>query len=261
MRYLKHLLLAASTAALLPTEAFAWGKTGHRVTGEIAEQHLSNKAKREIKKILGVEDLAEASTWPDFMRSSRDDFWTKEAGPYHYVTIPKGKTYDAVGAPEKGDGITALAKFKAILQDEDSSLDDKQRALRFMIHIIGDLHQPLHAGDGTDRGGNDFKMTFFWEQTNLHRVWDTGLIEQEDLSYTEMTDWLSRKVTKQNVRDWSVTDPVVWVTESAAIRDTIYPEGDREEAWGYVFDHRETVRLRLSQGGVRIAAYLNEVFE
>jgi len=83
------------------------------------------------------------------------------------------------------------------LQDETASLEDKQLTLRFTVHIIGDLHQPLHAGDGTDRGGNDYKMTFFWEETNLHRVWDTQLIEQEELSYTEMTHWLSRKITKQ----------------------------------------------------------------
>ena len=112
MRYLKCLIMAASTLALLPTDALAWGKTGHRVTGQIAQEHLSRKAEREIQKILGVEDLAESSTWPDFMRSSRDEFWTDEAGPYHYVTIPKGKTYEDVGAPEKDDAITALKSLR-----------------------------------------------------------------------------------------------------------------------------------------------------
>ncbi len=261
MKYSKLLALSVLVACLLPSTAYAWGKTGHRVTGEIAQEHLSSKAQKKIKRILGVEDLAEASAWADFMRSSNDEFWTKEAGPYHYVTIPKGKTYDEVDAPATGDAITALAKFKSILQDDNASLEDKQLALRFTVHIIGDLHQPLHAGNGTDKGGNDFKMTFFWEQTNLHRVWDTGLIDQEDLSYTEMSKWLSRKISKEDVKTWSVIDPVVWVTESAEIRDTIYPEGDAEEAWGYVYDHRETVRKRLSQGGVRIAAYLNDIWK
>lgn len=261
MRHLKLLILTASALALLPNTAFAWGKTGHRVTGEIAQEHLSRSAKKEIKRILDIENLTDASTWADFMRSSRDEFWKKEAGPYHYVTIPNGKTYDEVGAPENGDAITALKKFKAVLQDEKASLEDKQLALRFTVHIIGDLHQPLHAGNGTDKGGNDFKMTFFWEQTNLHRVWDTGLIKQEELSFTEMSDLLSRNITKQDIKDWPEIDPVVWVTESAAIRDTIYPKGEAEETWGYAFDHRDTVRQRLSQGGVRIAAYLNDVFE
>ena len=261
MHQLKLLILTVSALSLVPTTTFAWGKTGHRVTGAIAQEHLSRSAKNEISRILGVEDLAEASTWADFMRSSPDEFWTKEASPYHYVTIPKGMSYNDVGAPTEGDAITALRKFKAILQDEDASLEDKKLALRFTVHIIGDLHQPLHAGNGTDKGGNDFKMTFFWEQTNLHRVWDSGLIEQEELSYTEMSDWLSRKITKQNIRDWSDTNPVVWAEESAVIRESIYPQGDAEEAWGYVYNHRDTLRRRLSQGGVRISAYLNEVFK
>ena len=261
MHHLKFLILTASALALIPSSAFAWGKTGHRVTGEIAQQYLSRSAQKEVKRILGVEDLAEASAWADFMRSSRDEFWTKEAGPYHYVTIPKGMTYAEVGAPTQGDAITALAKFKAILQDKEATLEEKQLALRFTVHIIGDLHQPLHAGNGTDKGGNDFKMTFFWEQTNLHRVWDSGLIKQEELSYTEISTWLSRKITKQNIQNWNNTHPVVWAEESAALRDTIYPEGEAEESWGYVFDNRDILRQRLSQGGVRIAAYLNEVFE
>lgn len=263
MHHLKLILLTASTLALLPNSAHAWGKTGHRVTGEIAQQHLSRSAKKEIKRILGVEGLAKASAWADFMRASQDEFWTKEAGPYHYVTVPEDKTYDEVGAPPEGDAITALAKFKAILRDDEASIEDRKLALRFIVHIIGDLHQPLHAGNGTDRGGNDFKMTFFWEETNLHRVWDTGIIKQEELSYTEMSDWLSLNISKQDVKDWSVTDPVVWVTESAAIRDTIYPDadGERVESWGYVFDNRDIVRERLSQAGIRISAYLNEVFE
>lgn len=261
MHQLKLLILIISALGLVPTTTFAWGKTGHRVTGAIAQEHLSRSAQNEISRILGVEDLAEASTWADFMRSSPDEFWTKEAGPYHYVTIPKGMSYDDVGAPTEGDAITALEKFKAILQDEEDSLEDKKLALRFTVHIIGDLHQPLHAGNGTDKGGNDFKMTFFWEQTNLHRVWDSGLIEQEELSYTEMSDWLSREITKQNIRDWSDTNPVVWAEESAEIRENIYPQGNAEEAWGYVYDHRDTLRRRLSQGGIRIAAYLNELFK
>ncbi len=250
-----------SISFVFPSQAFAWGKTGHRVTGGIAQTYLSEEVREEVSRILGVEDLAEASTWADFMRSSRNEFWTQEAGPYHYVTIPEGETYEAVGPPEEGDAITALNKFKTVLKDETASLEEKQLALRFTVHIIGDLHQPLHAGNGTDKGGNDFKMTFFWEQTNLHRVWDSQLIEQEELSYSEMSDWLSRTITEDDVKAWSATDPVVWAEESASIRDDIYPEGDAEEAWGYVYEHRETMRQRLSQAGVRTALYLNQLFE
>jgi len=257
---LSFIIAAFALSTMVSVPAWAWGKTGHRVSGQIANSYLSDDARDAVKSILGVEDLAEASTWPDFMRSSSGDFWRKEASPYHYVTIPKNQTYTQVGAPKKGDAITALAKFRKVLRDDDASLEDKQLALRFTIHIIGDLHQPMHVGDGTDRGGNDVSMTFFGDLTNLHRVWDSGLIKQEELSYSEFSQWLERRITPEQVEMWSVIDPVIWVEESAAIRDTIYPTGDRDEAWGYVYDNRATMRTRLSQAGIRLSAYLNDVF-
>lgn len=255
----KKLLTSLLLLTMTPT-VFAWGQTGHRVTGTIAEQHLTAKAKAKIKKILGTESLAEASTWADEMRSNPAEFWQKTASPYHYVSVPQGKTYPEVGAPDKGDSVTALKRFAAILADDESTLEQKQLALRFIVHIAGDLHQPLHAGNGTDRGGNDVKLTFFGEDSNLHRVWDTGLIERQNLSYTEMSNWLSKRITKKQAKEWKEADPQVWIAESAAIRDTIYPDSDRI-SWNYNYQHIDTVKTRLSQGGVRIAAYLNELFK
>lgn len=239
--------------------AFAWGKTGHRVTGQIAETYLSPEARAAIEDILGPESLAEASTDPDFMRSSPDEFWQLEAGPYHYVTVPEGQTYSQTGAPEEGDAVTALARFRTVLQSPTATIEEKQRALRFTVHIIGDLHMPLHAGNGTDRGGNDFLVVFYDEVSNLHKVWDEDIIDQEQLSFTEWADWSLARITDQNVSDWWSNDPTVWIAESTALRDTIYPDR-RDLKWGYVFEYRDTIRARLNQGGVRIAAYLNEVF-
>ena len=179
--------------------ALAWGQTGHRVTGEIAEQYLTPLAQEKIAEIIANESLAEMSTWPDEMRSNPDPFWRKIAGPFHYVTVPEGKTYAEVGPPEKGDSVTALNDFRKILLDDDASLTDKQLALRFIIHIIGDLHQPLHAGNGTDRGGNDVKVRFFGEDSNLHRVWDTNLVDHQKLSFTEWSDWLMAKISAYDV--------------------------------------------------------------
>ncbi len=260
-RTIVTLVMAAAICTAAIPRAHAWGKIGHRVTGVIAERYLTQEARAQVAAILGVEDLAEASTWADFMRSSPDEFWRKTASPWHYVTIPAGKTYDEVGAPPQGDAITGLAELRRTLLDDDASLADRQSALRFIVHIIGDLQQPLHAGNGTDRGGNDYKVTFFGKTTNLHSVWDTDLVRDEELSYSELAQWLMRRLTPAQIVGWSQADPVVWVTESAAIRDRIYPGGDREIRWPYIYEHRGTVRMRLSQGGIRIAAYLNEMFD
>lgn len=254
-----RVLLIICFALLATGNAYGWGKTGHRVTGAIAEQYLSPDARRSIAAILGVESLAESSTWADFMRASSDEFWQREASPYHYVTIPAGQSYSEVGAPEEGDSITALAKFAQTLKDPQATQQQKQLALRFSVHIIGDLHQPLHVGNGTDRGGNDFLVTFFGEVTNLHAVWDTKLVDDEELSYSEMAEWLSARITPALASEWSEPDPLIWIAESAQIRDDIYPE-QRDIRWDYIFEHRQTMRTRLSQAGVRMAAYLNDLF-
>jgi hypothetical protein len=128
------------------------------------------------------------------------------------------------------------------------------------VHIIGDLHQPFHAGNGTDRGGNDVKLKFFWEDSNLHRVWDSGLIDRQQLSYTEWTERLSKKISKQQAQTWMDADPLVWITESAKIRQGLYPKEDKL-SWSYQYQHMPTVKQRLQMGGVRIATYLNQIFK
>jgi len=240
--------------------AHAWGQTGHRVTGEIAEIYLTPEARAAISLILENESLAEISTYADENRSNPAHFWQKVAGPYHYVTVPKGKTYTEVGAPEQGDSYTAIQMYTKTLKDPLSSRKEQQLALKMLVHIIGDLHQPLHAGNGTDRGGNDVKVEFFWEDSNLHRVWDSGLIDRRQLSYTEWTKFLASKIMPEDVEAWTTNDPLVYIQESTEIRDTIYPDSDKL-SWQYLYDHTPVMKLRLQQAGVRIAAHLNDIFK
>ena len=258
---IRSLLLAALLVSAAPVNA--WSQTGHRVTGAIADAHLGPKARAAVKEVLGTESLAEASNWPDYMRSAPDSFWQKESTPWHYVTIPVGKTYSQVGAPPEGDAITALAKFAAVLKDPKAPLAERQKALRFIVHIIGDLSQPLHVGRGgelADRGGNDMKVSWFGRATNLHSVWDFDLVENERLAYTEWTPWLLAATTPQQIRDWSSPEPLQWLDDSAALREKIYP-ANPDLGYTYVFENRERVRQQLTKGGLRLAAYLNRLFD
>lgn len=243
--------------AVTPAPAHAWGKTGHRVTAAIADAHLSGLARARIQQVIGVESLDEASTWPDEMRSNPDPFWQKTASPWHYVTLG-GFAYDE--APAQGDAVSALKRFAAVLRDPASSRTDKQLALRFIVHIVGDLHQPLHAGRPGDRGGNDVKVSWFGRQTNLHAVWDTALVDEEQLSFSEFAERLKRHTSPAEVVDNWVENPLVWIAESAQIRDTIYPDKP-ELSYDYVYRHSPTVKRRLKLAGIRLAAYLNRLFE
>lgn len=258
--FVKTLLVAAIFASGVSHKAHAWGQTGHRVTGSIAEIYLTDQARAQLALILDNETLAEVSTYADEMKSNPDHFWQKVAGPFHYVTVPVGKTYSEVGAPEKGDSVTAINTYTKVLKDKNASKAEKQLAIKMLVHIIGDLHQPMHAGNGTDRGGNDHKLEFFWESSNLHRVWDSGLIDRRQLSFTEWAAFLAPKISEQQASDWMTNDPLVYIQESTQIRDTVYPENDKL-SWQYLYDHTPTMKLRLQQAGVRIAAHLNAIFK
>ena len=254
---------AAALVAAAPAPALAWGKAGHRVVAAIADQQLSGLARAHVKEIIGVESLDEAANWPDEMRSDPAPFWRKTATPWHYVTLD-GITYDH--APPEGDALEALLKFRATLQDPAASLADKQLALRFVVHLVGDLHQPLHVGKCCDRGGNEVKVTWFGKPTNLHAVWDSALVDDEQLSFTELAAKLERHTSNDDVIAWWDINPRDWISESAQLRETLYPAPSNdpkklpELSYAYVYRFTPVMEQRLKQAGVRLAAYLNDIF-
>ncbi len=261
---MRSLVVAIVVLMCAPAPALAWSMTGHRITGEIAQRHLGPRARAAVMDILGTESLAEASTWPDFMRSAPDPFWQQTANPWHYVTVPDGRRYEEVGPPPEGDALTALERFSATVRNAEAPLAERQLALRFIIHIVGDLAQPLHVGNGRDRGGNDVRVRFFGRQTNLHALWDGAIVDHEQLSYREWTDWLLAAATPDQLREWSSADPLQWVNDSAVIRNRLYPAACSDNPdlrWSYVFEHRQTLREQLTKGGLRTAAYLNALFD
>jgi hypothetical protein len=244
--------------AMLPVPVLAWGNTGHRVIGAIAERHLDPRAGAAVRAILGTETLAQASTWPDYMRQSPDPFW-RTAGAFHSVVVPDNGVYDEARAPAEGDAVTALRRFSETVRDRNAPLAERQRALRFIVHIVGDLHQPLHACNGRDHCGGDVQVTFFGAPMNLHAVWDYALIDHEQLSFTEWADWLDAPLTAERIAQWSQVDPAVWIAESAALRGATYPVGT-ELGKGYAFEQKPVIADRLTRAGVRLAAYLNRLF-
>ena len=258
MKTEKILLLLISIT--LSFQAFSWGQTGHRVTAAIAEHYLTPQAQKAVNELLINEDMAEASTYFDEMKSNQSEFWQKTASRWHYVNVHKGKTYEQEGAPSEGDAVTALKMYSKLIKDPKSSFEDKQLALKFIIHIIGDLHQPFHTGVSEDHGGNKIKVNFFWKDSTLHRVWDEDLIDRQLLSYSEWTDWLCKKITDKQIKQWQTTDPTVWIAEGVKLRLGLYPEKDKL-SWNFQYKNLPIVKQRLEQAGVRIAFYLNELFK
>jgi hypothetical protein len=278
-----RVLALAAVAALIPSPVLAWGKTGHRVVAAIADTQLSGLARAHVREILRPgESLVDAANWPDEMRSDPAIFWQKTATPWHYVTL-NGITYDH--APSEGDALEALDHFSKVLKDPAASLADKQTALRFVIHLVGDLHQPLHVGKCCDRGGNDVNVTWFGKPTNLHAVWDSQLVDEEQLSFTELAAKLERHMSDRQLIAWWDINPRDWMSESGEYRDTLYPaaadmpkpkKGEKVKkvkkvkkgeavlpalSYSYVYRFTPLMEQRLSQGGARLAAYLNALFD
>ena len=244
---------------LLPAiQAASWGLTGHRVIGQIAEDHLSKKAMKEVKRILGTETLADVSNWMDFIKSEPAFDYMK---PWHYCTIPDGKSYAEAGTPEEGDVVWAIKKFIGELKSDTLTLEEEQFALKSLVHLIGDIHQPLHVGNGTDRGGNDVKVKYFWQNSNLHRVWDTGMIDGQNLSYTEWVKRISH-ATKEDVEVLQSASIDDWTKEAMALRSSVYDIGEKKElSYRYDYDHIRQVEQRLLYAGIRLAGVLNDIFE
>ena len=260
----RYLLACLALAGAAPSPALAWGKTGHRVVAALADAQLSGLARAHVKELLGVESLDEAATWPDDMRSAPSQFWQKTATPWHYVTL-NGIVYDH--APPEGDALDALNRYRATLQDPNANIADKQLALRFIVHLVGDLHQPLHVGKCCDKGGNEVKVKWFGRDLNLHSVWDSALVEEEQLSFTELAAKLQRHTSNADVLAWWDINPRDWISESAQLRETVYPERNRKDpkappelSYGYVYKYTPLMEQRLKQAGVRLAAYLNDIY-
>ncbi|WP_081996201.1 S1/P1 nuclease [Croceibacterium mercuriale] len=264
---MKRLLpaLCLGLALVMPGTAQAWGPTGHRVVAELGDRFVCGQTRLEIRDLLGTETLADAANWPDYMRLSPDPHWHDRTFPWHFVTIPDGQGYAATGAPPEGDAVSALAQSRATVLDRSAPLEDRRAALRMIVHFVGDLNQPLHAGNATDRGGNDAIVTMRGEDMNLHSVWDNALIDLEQMSWSEWADFLERNITSEQAIAWSGTDPVAWADESRGLHGQIYPEVSSETEKGmidsaYIFRTRPLVHQQLTKAGLRLASYLDAAF-
>ena len=260
---MKNVILLLIVVTIYSPNAFSWGKTGHRIVGEVAQRNLDKKALKAIKELAGTEDLSKLSTWPDEIRSDPKMNYTS---PWHYVSIPTGKTYWEQKRNKEGDVIEALYRFEDTLRDPKASKESKLDALRFLVHMLGDLHQPLHVGLAEDRGGNTIKVKWFKTETNLHSIWDEELVDFEKLSFTEYSSYLNH-FSKEEKKDWEKGSFIDWAKESQELRPKVYdlPEAKSEKepinlSYEYNYKVKPIIELRLKQAGLRLSYVLNKIF-
>ena len=266
--------LSVLLAVCCPRAAHAFGPLAHRIAGLLAERELCAAARTEVAA-LGDESLADLGVWADTIRS--DPEWRRSA-PWHYMNVDDPPTSDAAAAlaairafrhPPEGDVLEAIDRFRGDLANRALPRRTRSEALRFLVHFVVDVHQPLHVGRAADRGGNEIDVRHGSETMNLHRFWDTDVLAQRGLSAERYASRLRPALAA--VPDSRSSDgPDVWAAESLALRPTVYAFGRRPETASaqapvvleneYVAAARVATEQRLVLAAARLAATLNELW-
>lgn len=285
---MRSVLLAICLLLLSGTvSAHKWGANGHRIVAQICYDNLEPAVRKKIDAALGDHLLVEVANWPDYIKSEKN--WSF-AGKWHYMTVQPDETVEAVlerGAQneEIDNVLEAIYLMQAVLKGDQEATGQLEQimqanrveplagsveatALAFFLHFIGDIHQPLHVGKNRDMGGNKVAVEFFNERNNLHAVWDSGIIEQEKLSYTEFSLFVEKHHNKQK-EAMEQAKPIDWARESIIHREliyrTLYDKTNRDTglpsmSWNYQHDFLPLVEQRLAAAGYRAAWFLNSIY-
>lgn len=262
MSLMRHTLaLVAITANVLPAAVpdneLRWGAFTHRVVARVASLQIDGSTGREVRRLLGRESLAEVSNWADDIRGARP-----ATGPWHYVNVPVWQSsYRASLCPRAGCVIGTLEAQEKILADHSRPPAERAEALRWVVHLVADLHMPLHVGDRGDRGGNDVQLRFLGRQTNLHALWDSGLLNATGQSEGDMVATIRDRIRRRgDLRVIAAGSVVDWAMESHAVA--------RDVAYGFLpaslilddryFDvARPVLEDRILRASIRLAAILD----
>lgn len=240
--------------------ALAWGQKGHDVTAYIAEQHLTPTTLAAVTDLLDGMSPVYWANWLDNASHTPEYAYSKT---WHYKNIDADKTYWTQPEQSGGDIVKALRMNIATLADSTKSKEDKELAMKMVVHLMGDLHQPMHMGRSTDRGGNNVKVTYFGRNANLHGIWDTNLVESaHKWGYTEWQQQIDRVPEEVEVVTigGNLDD---WGQKTAAIAKTIYERTPEYSKLSYdeVAEWAPIIEAQLLIGGLRLAHVLNSIYD
>lgn len=248
---------------MLPSLAYSWGPTGHRVVGLLAESRLNPHTQQAVQKLLGKETLSDVANWADSLKSTGQ---YKRAVWYHFEKIPDNLSYleNLAALPQwqqqKGGVVTVILEANRILRDSQATFEEKRDALKFLVHYVGDIHQPFHTGRPEDNGGVKIKVMWFGEESNLHRLWDSSMIYtgHKGFSDHDYAQYLEQKFRNHRVR--LKMDVEGWLNESLALREAGYDKIYETDQVKYQALHLPEVDQRIYEAGLRLADMLNDIF-
>jgi hypothetical protein len=254
-------LAAFAIMSLCRLPAYGWGDKGHRVVAMLAEAHLSEQVRREVRKLLPAgTTLADAAVWPD-----KEGRRITDLDQLHHVSIPDHASgYDQErDCKARNCMVEALKWFTSVIADAKAPINVRLIALRYVAHLVGDMHQPLHAGRREDRNGTDLIVNYRAQTNNLHLFWDINIVDMEVGSAEQIANRLEAGTTVEERIQWQSGDPKKWTDESFSLsRSNAYTLGESMDLSDeYVATALTIVRRRLVQAGVRLAWLLNNTFK
>lgn len=248
---------------MMAESAWGWGATGHRTIAQIAQVHLNRRAAAEIAKLLEEnESIVTVASWADAVRPQR-----KESAPWHYVNIPiwAAKGDWGLYCPAEGCVVRKVKDLITYLKSGEGDRTERAEALKYLVHFMGDLHQPMHVGDRKDRGGNDTPVVFFDKAANLHSIWDTPVVERLFEREPELKATLDTRMDLDERRALEAGSVDDWVWEGQAISGTVayrYLTAPAPPVLGAEYQAQAEMAAwgQLRKGGVRLARVLNEIW-
>ncbi|MGN6280635.1 S1/P1 nuclease [Frateuria sp.] len=246
---------------LLVPDAHAWGPDGHRIVAELAQRHLSPAAEAQVERLLAPEHtrrLADVATWADDVQDdpAQQALWKATRGMHYINFANRDCGYQPPRDCRQGRCVVAgLEHYVAVLGDRNQSDAARREALKFVVHFVGDVHQPLHAGYRPDKGGNTYQVQFQGKGSNLHRVWDSGMLRTRGLDWQHYAQRLDARPMVALPPD-RATPFVAWAEESCRLTRDLYPDGHTVGA-SYLEAELPLAEKRLRQAGRRLAQLLN----
>lgn len=253
----KNLKTTALIAHLFfaPLFVFGWGEEGHKMVADIAQKNLKKGVEANVQKYLGAMTFQQAATWMDDVRSDHSLDYMK---PWHYVNIEKDSSYRP---NPKGDATSELQTVIAELKNYKKMKDeDVAKDLKILFHLCGDIAQPLHAGYGSDKGGNDVEVSIGDKKVRLHHVWDTDIIVKGKIT-TETCLLTASKLKKKQLKAMQKIDPKAWMMDSRSYLPQVYNIQNATITDDYINANKAIVEMQLIKGGERLAAVLNSIFK
>jgi hypothetical protein len=252
----KHILFPTLfiLSLLLPTKTLAWGKNGHALVAEVAFNYLDKNTKAIVLGYLDGMTIEDAANWMD---NIKDDHSYDYMKPYHYTNIDKGEEV----IERSGSNIIFILNqtIKELQNNKNLTNEEIKTKILIVFHLVGDLHQPLHVGYGSDKGGNTVQINYKGQGTNLHSFWDSGIIYDRKIALKDCLG--ANQFSPKEINKLQTIDVIAWSKESRNLLDTIYNTEGAKIKDAYVTSSAITIQSQIHKAGIRLAAILNSAFK